>query len=121
MPILWRKQARKARTKLKKKNHNGDIGVPLEYTDYTVEQLSSKIEKEVLEELKKTADVIITNFARNQSQRSKSITAKRVNDKSVGFPATFLQEKLDELDRRTDDQIKRLVRKKLMKDAKSEN
>lgn len=85
----------------------------------TVEVLSAKIEKDALERFKRTADEIITEAAAGGQRVSRSTKSKAID--STNPMKQILKEKLSELEKRTDDEIKWIVRRQLMEDALKED
>lgn len=85
----------------------------------TVEVLSAKIEKDALERFKRAADEIITEAAAGGQRVSRSSKNKAID--GTNSMKQILKGKLSELEKRTDDEIKRIVRRQLMEDALKED
>lgn len=81
----------------------------------TVEALSAEIEKDTLSRFKRTADETITEAATGRQQVPKRTKSKAAD--GTNSMKKIMKEKLSELDKRTDDEIKRIVRRQLMEDA----
>lgn len=114
-------EARKKRLERLQKLHKHENQTTQENSgsndEHTVEALSLQVEQDSLDKLKHRASQIIQEFV-NDDKSSSIGTGKKI-DGTESMQAS-LRDQLDELDKRTNAKIKLLVRKRILKNAVSE-
>lgn len=107
------------KTKIELVNRNFKSGrkIPADYKGSTVEDLSHEIEHDALRDFKQTADKIISAFATKEDHKYQKSKAETNENETIRNMKRSLKGKLEKLDRATDEEIKRIVRKNFIKDA----